>query len=146
MSANRSLSCVQGGEICCDSQQILSDVVGCRPFGLGMLMRRRDFVGLAGGAGVGWPLAAQAQQPAMPVVGFLNSRASGEDAHLLTAFREGMGQVGYAEGRNVAIEYRFAENQTAQLPSLPVYLVRHRVCVMAGHPCAAPPAKAATTT
>ena len=80
-------------------------------------MKRRDFIMLRGGAAA-WPVAAHAQQPATPVVGFLTSRAPGADAHLLAAFRQGLTATGYFEGRNLAIEYRFAENQYDRLPVL----------------------------
>jgi len=93
-------------------------------------VRRRDFICVLGGAAVApamlWPFAARAQQPGMPVVGFLGTRASGDDPQLLTALRRGLKEVGYVEGQNVAVEYRFAENQYDRLPTLAADLVRLR--------------------
>src|SRR6476659_11299684 len=94
-------------------------------------MRRRDFITLVSGAAATWPLAARAQQPARPLIGFLSGRSPSESAYALAAFHQGLKQGGYVEGQNVAIEYRWAEGQYDRLPALVGELLRHQVSVIA---------------
>jgi putative tryptophan/tyrosine transport system substrate-binding protein len=107
-------------------------------------IERRKFLATLGGAAVALPLAARGQQPAMPVIGFLRSTAAAGSEQLVGAFRHGLNELGFVEGQNVAVEYRFADNQDDRLPGMAAELVRRQVAVIVANGLAVPAAKAAT--
>jgi ABC-type uncharacterized transport system substrate-binding protein len=107
---------------------------------------RRDFLATLGGAAAAWPLAARAQQHAMPIVGYMSSRSAGDSSREVVAFRQALAETGYEEGRNVAIEFRWAHGQFDRLPAIAPELVRRPVAVLAAFGESARVAKAATTT
>src|SRR5215471_13875869 len=97
----------------------------------GAAMRRRDFISLAGGAAAVWPLAVRAQQPGMPVVGFMSTLSPEKISAPMAGFHQGLRETGYREGQNLAIEYRWAQGHYDRLPELAADLVRRRVAVLA---------------
>jgi putative tryptophan/tyrosine transport system substrate-binding protein len=109
-------------------------------------LKRREFISLLGGAAVSWPLVSRAQQPLIPVVGFLSGRSPAESAGVVAAFRKGLSETGYAESQNVSIDFRWAEGQSDRLPALASELVHRPVDVIAALGESGPAAKAATTT
>jgi putative tryptophan/tyrosine transport system substrate-binding protein len=110
-------------------------------------VRRREFIRVIAGSAAAWPFAVRAQQSAMPVIGFLSTKAPDDTPHLLAAFREGLKATGFVEGQNVTIEFRFANNQNERLPALTADLVRRQVAVIfAPSTPSALAAKAATKT
>ena len=110
-----------------------------------MAVKRREFIILVAGV-AGWPLPARAQQPSIPVIGFLRSTAAAGSEHLVKAFRQGLGEAGFVEGQNIAIEYRWADDQFDRVPGLAADLVRRQVAAIVGNAAVAQVAKAATTT
>jgi putative ABC transport system substrate-binding protein len=109
-------------------------------------MRRRQFLGLVGGASIAWPLTGHAQKTTLPVVGFLNSASADGYASMAAAFRQGLKETGYVEGNNVAIEYRWADDRYDRLPALASDLVNRRVKVIFANSPSIAAAKAATRT
>src|SRR5258707_3983214 len=108
-------------------------------------MRRREFIAALGSAAV-WPFATRAQQVSVPVVGFVRSTSAADSAHLVTAFRQGLKEAGFVEGQNVAVEYRWADNQFDRLPALVADVLRWPVAGMVGIFNSALAAKAGTST
>ena len=116
------------------------------PEGWERAMRRRDFITLVGSAAVAWPLPARAQQPAMPVIGFLHIASSGAYVHVVAAFRRGLMENDLVEGRNITVEYRSGESQLDRMPSLLADLLDHQPSVIVASLQGAQAAKSAGVT
>ena len=110
------------------------------------MMKRRAFIWLLGGAAASWPLAARAQQPAMPVIGFLHIASPGAYVHVIAGFRRGLAESDFVEGRDITVEYRWAEGELGRMPSLLADLLRHQVSVSVGSLQGAQAAKSAGVT
>jgi hypothetical protein len=108
-------------------------------------MQRREFIALLSGTAAVWPFAVRAQQPAMPVVGLIRSSPAATSMHLAAAFRKGLAEAGFVEGKDVAIELRFADDDFGRLPALATDLVRRGVAVIVGNNFTLPAIRAATT-
>src|SRR6516162_8278601 len=134
--------------VCCDAQQPSFDVISYRPRAWKRLMRRRDFITLLGSGAATWPLAARAQQPALPVVTLINARRADTAAPLAVEFRKGLSQTGFVENRNVIVEYHWLDGHYEAAAVVIDDAVRRKVAVIATPANSPTPlaAKAATTT
>src|SRR5262245_49014524 len=110
------------------------------------MIRRREFITLLGGVAVGWPLAARAQRPSIPVIGFLDATTAADFVYRVSAFRDGLKEAGFIDGHNVAIEFRWAENKLDQLPALAADLAQRQVAVIVGSNVSMRAARAVTST